>query len=645
MTDHIFRFFLDDVQYESPIGWDKWEELLERSAENGLLMLSNVQLEFYGEAFRYLKKKFDQDRGGRVRFRLVDTNSQNGSYEGLLFLTDVEWFLTYCKAKTPITDDSFYAWINNNKSVKFTVSAGVSKNQRKIPVAIPYMLGVNKVSDNTLLRTIYSVRLFEAFRYAVEFMTDGLLEFRSDTFSITGPCAGWCITNGLKLSSTDPSVYAVAGDSPIPEFSFSDLLSNVGKELQLGYRIEKDGNRTIFRLESLDQLFTNNRMATIINVPELKLSTVRDKLFAKVKVGSGTTNEDGSFPEDITLYGFKEEEFPVLGTSNIDSFLDLIQAWIVSSNCIEFAAESGSYNGEYDNDIILIQSTPSSEYAGSTVNSNYLQLGSPIYFYNETFTNVRVLERFLSAIPAPLYSQKLPDDTSQTFSANKVTNSVIPSNAYTRHADYDNELADPGNNYAANKFIAPFGGAYKFYADRVIIQGGSLAAQERWRLMLRIEDGLGNTLNEYNMFTPNSANNWYVILVTGTTYLLGGLTLQVNLKAGDVVKIIEQYNLDAPSTAPVVTSIGSDSLFKCIEAVVKGGTYIENDGVQFKALRYSAEAALTRGQYDKIRKLQTGTILLKDAFGNQGEGWIENFTYNNLNSRLKVNLLTNIQLS
>ena len=77
---------------------------------------------------------------------------------------------------------------------------------------------------------------------------------------------------------------------------------------------------------------------------KLKCRTNRDLLYRAVSFGQGETDEDAylSFPETIEFIGFKDEELPVVGESNVaDNTLDLKTTWISSSNVIEAMLVNG----------------------------------------------------------------------------------------------------------------------------------------------------------------------------------------------------------------------------------------------------------------------------------------------------------------
>ncbi len=642
--EKVFAIYLDGIQYGDPLGWEKWEEILERTELNGLLLRVNLSLEFNGKAFEYLLRQYKRlGRDGQVAFRLVDSHAGQAEYLGKIFLVDIEWDLSFCKAKAPIQDESFYAKVNNNKNVKATVSAGISKNQVKIPAARPYLLGLRTIAAGTIFRTIYSVRVEEAFRYLVDFMTDGQMGFRSETFGIDGEWAGLCLTSGQKISGSGD--YDVPGDTPIPEFSYQDLYTIVGKKIPLGFRIEKTGSKYFLRVEALDMLFDDTRMATLENITGLKLTTDREKLYAKMRVGSTTTLDDPSlgFPEDITLFGFKDEEFPLLGTSNIDASLDIVEDWIVSSNCIERAGEDpgASYDGEYDDEITLIDSTVDDLNGGSSVNTNFLNLSPPRYFFNERLTNNRVAERFLSSIPSSLFKQIFPDDAANTFSAERnALVSYFQDKTIGRQAQYLTEIADPGANYVPSIYTAPSGGIFTFRATQVInIATLYLAPVILWQLQLVHFDASGAEKGRYDLHDSNwigpGGTQYHSNAIAGF-FTLGGNSKQLNMASGDYVMVALYKSL--AGAGDIDWEIHTSSIFECTQAIIQGAAYVENTSLEFRAYQYFTDDAIPLNIYEKIKARQTGTILLQDAFGNSGEGAIQNLTYNRLNSKAKITL-------
>ena len=84
--------------------------------------------------------------------------------------------------------------MNNNKNIKTSLDGLFTKNQETLAAAHQYDLDVYSVTANTLVRTVPSCRVWEAFDYFISFMTDNGVTFASDTFGIGGEFEGLCVT-------------------------------------------------------------------------------------------------------------------------------------------------------------------------------------------------------------------------------------------------------------------------------------------------------------------------------------------------------------------------------------------------------------------------------------------------------------------
>jgi len=148
--------------------------------------------------------------------------------------------------------------------------------------------------------------------------------------------------------------------------------------------IERVGDRPLIRLESAEYFFQSETVHRFDNVAELKETTDLQKLFAKLRLGSETTNTDTlyPFPEGITFFGFREEEIPIKGIGNIDKELPLHSQWIISSNVIQLLTEdlNNDYDGEHDDAIVLLETEKPFDNvdSGFTLNTNYLDLITPL---------------------------------------------------------------------------------------------------------------------------------------------------------------------------------------------------------------------------------------------------------------------------
>lgn len=665
MAPSIYKYYLDGRPFSEPIGWEKWEETTTRDKLlNGLITTIDVAVEFTGKSYDYLYElKQTQGKDGRA---ILTVEQYNGAryvriYRGTIFVTDIEYNRTIGIAKAKVQDDSYYARINNNKQVPCVISSGKSKNGKDIALPEPYMVELRKVDDNTsLARSIYTVRLIDMFKTLVAFMSDGEVDFVSDTME-SGTLEAYCITKGLKLYSTDVDTYSSAETDPMPEINFQQALQEIGRKFPLGMAIERVGDRPRIRVEEAGYFFLTSRTLILKTTEIISETTDVDKLYAKIRLGSGQLNQDSTypFPEDITFFGFKEEEVPVQGIGNIDKELTLSTNWIVSSNLIQLMTEdiNNEYDGEYDGEVVLLQTVkpfPNTS-SGYTLNENFLGLGPAQYFFNPGLTNNVVAERFMDAggIPDSMLKFIFPDALGFLFRAKLGANQtyVATANDVFDPAGLDTEVFDERGSYnnATYRYTASRGGLFTFRANaRIQITNQYTAPDIFWRITIRHYSSTGTELgdalntNDNNLYAPNYTGTagikYYRFSAIGT-FDLGGLTKTLNMAKDDYCVIRIEKNLGGAGDIDY-TIKEENTYFECIQAVVSGDVNLTGAPVKYRATLNKFDHAIKGQDYDRTIENQRSTIYASDANGNECEGWIEQMVYNRLTSEIKLSLLS-----
>ncbi len=629
---------------------------------NAILTTVSVSVEFYGKAYDYLYRvKQAGGKDGRCKLEVEEYNGSGYSsiYIGTIFSASIEFNRTKKIAKAPVEDDSYNARINNNRNVPAVISAGMSKNGVGFTVPEAYLIDLRKVDDNTSLgRSVYAIRLYEAFRCIVAFTTDGEVDFYSETMD-TGSMQGFCITKGLKLFSLEDSVNQSAETDPMPEMTFMDMFTNVNKKWPIGMAIERIGGRPRIRIEDAEWFYTNKTVARFKNVYELIESMDESRLYAKIMFGSDETNPDSSFPfpEDITFFGFKNEEIPVAGIGNIDSSLDLRTSWIVSSNVIQLLTEdpNNDYDGEYDDRIILLETVWQSNTSGYTLNQNFLELSPAKYFFNKAFTNDQVASRWIDkgGIPDSIIKFIFPDSLGFLFRAKLGADQTYNAtgNDVFNPAGFDTELFDQRNAYnnATYRYTAAKGGLFTFRSNaRITITGQTGSPAIFWRIVLRHYDSAGFELsdvnsNEWNLYLPNYTGTGgieYLSEATLGTFDLGGLTKTLNMAKDDYCEIYIEKAIGGIGDIDY-TIEEENTYFECINAITNGDYQKTGEPIQYRATRCKFEKALRPHEYKAIMDNQDSMLYVDDANGNKAEGWIESLVYNRLTTEIKATIITN----
>ena len=132
-------------------------------------------------------------------------------------------------------------------------------------------------------------------------------------------------------------------------------------------------------IERTQDLYSNLTSLTLEGVNGLKMSFDKDKFYGIIKVGSTTTQDDdaGSFSyPDGLFYGVKNEEYHVLGNSNIDTSLDLVNDFVIDSNVIEDIIVNS--NDGYDENVFVVETNYPTADADAIQYDNFFPGSTPV---------------------------------------------------------------------------------------------------------------------------------------------------------------------------------------------------------------------------------------------------------------------------
>ena len=233
----MIQFLLDDVQYDAPKGWEEIETTIKRDFQyNSVLANQDTDIEFSGEAYNYLYTKLTTEGYCSVIKFEVRYSSDDLTFRtllrGNLFLSDIQFNERTCIANCKIEDNSFYAMINNNKQLATTLDAGLSKNGVAITIPTIYQVDFLDILTLSVARNnVQCYRVYDAFRYLIDFMSDGRLQFASDYLQTTAFTSvdegelsgfGWkglCITTGINIRNGSGT-----NDFTQSQFSFDEYI-------------------------------------------------------------------------------------------------------------------------------------------------------------------------------------------------------------------------------------------------------------------------------------------------------------------------------------------------------------------------------------------------------------------------------------
>lgn len=625
-----YQFYLDNVLIaDAPIGWEAMLNNIQRREEvNGLFITLDANLAFWGDGYTVLKNKFDSSFCESCSLTINESCDDGISFqtmhEGIVFISSCEFLLNFCIAPAKVEDNSFYSKIWNNKSLKTNLENGVSKNGVVFTPPDDYQVSVFNPCDGTYYaapRTPHTIRVFEAFRVLVAFMTDDTVDFESTFFDVGGEGEGYTITDGLHLSSLISGQYSAA--TKIQKINFIDLFTEMKKKFNLGMMIDNSGVRPKLIIEQDSFFKNNNSILTLNNIANLKASVFTEKLYAQVRfggdsvLGSGCPAPGLAFPVDSIYNTTKEETFPILGICNIDSTLDLYSSWIIDSNIIQDLVVNGSE--DYDDRIVILQTIYSSPGVGiATAQSPFAPFaGSPV-FYNVQLLNSAVGERFLGGVPNAI-ADILNNVTDEVLVLRSQTNSgpVVNDNnpAVFDPLVFNDKTTPPyfdtGGNFtlATGRYTAPAGGLYKFNYTGIVsfstIMGTfyGLEAKVIFRqfdatnVQIGVDDAVITNIGFESAIdkTVNATSKLFVL--SGTDYV----AVTIELK---IINFVDE------SAADVFVKSG---VFSTVYTSNGGGTLTAYDPAAYPVYKFEFEYPLTRAEYDIIKNQPNYAITINIA--------------------------------
>lgn len=643
----LTRYILDGIIInELPEGWEKRVTTINNDRDlKGRLVTEDATLTWYADGYVYIKSIFDNDIVGEIAIEIQNDALHNGtwvtSYEGILKMPGCQFNIAPNYVKTKIEDDGFYSRINNNKSIKTTVNNGRSKNDVEIDVAAPLLLNCFDPVDGTFgysQRTCYSID--ECFRYMIDFVSDGEVGYVSDTFFVDlttpGEYAKFVIIRGieLRLGNTNTDVFL--------ELDFKTLYKEVDKKFNIGFRMERINGKPTMRIEKESWFYQNSPSVQFNNLRDINRTVDADFLYSAIELGSSTTELVGDFPEDVRWLGFYDEQFYLLGKSNIDRVLDLKSDWIISSNVIGDVVVNNA--DSYDDDIFIIEIN---NFTGVLASATNWLSSTPPYYYNENLINQHVTDRWLDGIPSSIVAQLgIADYRFRAIDTNSYSVYIVPYaagvNDYSSHRQFSDDYTqpyqfDPSNSYgdgtaqgtpvtqAKSRYTAIAGGIFSFVAH--------------WTYIV-YDNGIGMAVLPYVEFVRYNSLNVIVETVrnygdhdNNITYHLY-VAHSFALNSGDY--IIVRTGFQTISLGPVgaqrgaITQSLQGSWFMCtFTSLDKGGEYTTTQIINQRYMNYSAkDVPVTEEQVAIIIEDTAQPVWMNVDGNNNYKGWIDKIKFN-----------------
>lgn len=377
----------------------------------GYLEEFSGDLTFTGADYNYLRRRFFLDGCAVVPVTLVD--SCGISLNGNLFLNEAEWRPDICAMTVQVVDAGFLSLIDNNKNIKAFVNVPRSKNDVAIYAAEQTDLqfkAYDTINNTDTAANRHGVRVYDALKMLVEFMSDGLISFESNFFfpddnpSIDRP--------RIPTLITGRSIRTGASDS-FPFISFQELYSDLNKLYNLAFATEITPTGVVLRIEPKTYFRDLSPSMTMDNPNEIRQNADTTTFYANIKYGSAKEDEyvffpGGALPPSLPFMQWSQEQFHMGGQCNTDTTLDLqLRTLISDTNIIMRCLPFGSGNPQsivnpaddsYDEDVMIVLFD-----ANNITITSVNPLDTDVVYYNGRLRNNEVAGRWGDGIPFPIF--------------------------------------------------------------------------------------------------------------------------------------------------------------------------------------------------------------------------------------------------
>lgn len=535
-----FKFVIDgrlyDTVYEDFTFLTERGSISENEYSDGLINTFEISdLNMYGDDYDVIYQKYlDNDACGILPVTIIEECCSNYKYEGAVNLADIKFEPTKCKAIVPITDNGYGAYLKQSKDIDINLGASTDKSGNSItpidftPLFLQHPLP--DVNQKTLVKNVQSYKLSDAFRFVIEWLSEGNLTFESD---LINPTTGseYYLTTGHNVN----------GDSLVsPIVSLSCLLNTVKVLFNANWSIKDN----VFRLEKADYFFDNSIFKSVDNAKGLVFGQCEEFIYSSVEIGDedamdtygdGGTTISVTVGEDTTLSQTGYLSFPQtdLGgyiptqlSGNIScssgTNLDLKSSCIHwDSNTIEHLAFTNYSKEFYDNNKDRLNTNYIIEVDNGTINP---ATGNQDFYpfvttsvgdettrscFNPSLTNENILSRWSRYIPSNLNTVTNCEDTSvRATSVNGFLIGTVPAGTPSTFAELNLIMEDVDKGFfdkTTGLFTAPKADFYVYNWNYHV--NTSIAVPENVGIQtftIISKDGVEQRISSGNVIIPSA---------------------------------------------------------------------------------------------------------------------------------------------
>lgn len=359
----------------------------------------NGSLIFVGDEYKYLRNEYFTNACSIVPVVLSD--SEGRSYNANLFLNEATWRPDLKRVELEVVDAGFLSLVDNNQEIKAYLNVPRSKNDVDISAytttQTDLVFEASAIADPDITGR-EGVRVYDAYKFLVAFMTDGLLEFESDF--LTPDDSEDSLLTPVLITADELRVGRASDQVLYPYISFQELHKDMAKLYNLSFSVIDN----VFRVEPDSYFRQSSTPITIENIDEIEQESDKKSFYALMQFGSQTDEKnDFDYYPNITFLGYSKEEYHLAGQCNNKGKLDLRMSTLITDpniimQSLPVVAGGAADPSADDDDIFLVT------FDTNNVSQVYPHpTDSLLQYYNKLLSNFEVSLRWGDGVPFSIF--------------------------------------------------------------------------------------------------------------------------------------------------------------------------------------------------------------------------------------------------
>ena len=637
-----YQFKIEDVIIKNPEGWKDFELRLKRDEDiSGLLVSSTNKFTFKGDGYDILQSRFDANYNDKISVSIDILQSDNTyieQYSGVVILTDVSFNLEKRLAEATIEDASFQGAIQGNKNVKTFLNAGLTKNGETTAALTVFNLDyfIGNFYQGLANRRAYLLK--DALDFLVRFMTDDLVKgiqssYLDDVNNFEGDSLPY-ITTGISIRLENQ-------DAPNVSFSECIIFLQRTHDLTFDFVINSDGD-PVMRIEESEFFFNASTIDTIRSIKDLKVKVDANRVASHLEVGNNTSKKTGNCSATTRWFTFRKEDYSLRGKGNIDKLLDLTIDFITDSNVIQDIIVNATT--DFDDDIIIVLGNIAGNQAAKFRTPTYC---SNLFFYNQGFTNDKIINRQLNSIPNSVTKYLTAATTPSKAELGQSIQVTVPTLnvplIFNNKINLIDEKYDLGGNYNTSDtnntfYDIPFAGKFSFeiqvkvsYRIVSITGTNTTTTLNPAMFLLRFDSSFTVPVEEtvpVGSFLNLTGVVGDIVTITHT------ISATMDCDSGDRIQVVVGTavlgTVGLTNINLTIDQGGQNTFFKCLGSEDDAGTFTAFDPNSFRAKLYTFEKNLSLTRTNKIRANTRNSIVINELSDTKLDKitWIEEMVNN-----------------